>query len=72
MCGFIKMEMSFSYFILHRNGNVCVAGQSFAMHFALAQCIHVYLQVMCLKETLRWKISVMHKGENFAPCCLLL
>lgn len=53
MYGFIKMEMSFSYFILHRTGNVCVAGQSFAMHFALAQCIHVYLQVICLKETLR-------------------
>lgn len=40
MYGFIKMKMSFSYFILDRTGNVCVAGQSPAMHFALAK--HIY------------------------------
>lgn len=53
MYGFIKMKMSFSYFTLHRTENVCVAGQSLAMHFALAQCVHVYLQVICLKEMVR-------------------
>lgn len=54
MRGFIKMKiMSFSYFILHRMGNVYVAEQNYVMHFTLVQCIHIYLHVIHLEEMLR-------------------